>query len=243
MKTDQFLPIVILVQPQMGENIGAAARAMMNFGLVELRLVKPRDGWPNEKAIDMAAGAFDVMPPPLVFESLQDAVADLHVVYATTARRREMVKPVYTPRAAAVEICKDRAVEKIGLVFGGERAGLENDDVALCQNIITVPLNPDFSSLNLGAAVMLMAYEVFQARSEITDIQLDHGKSAPATQDQLEQFLTRLEKELEDGNFFRSEGLRPTMERNIRSMFTRTHLSEQEIKTLQGMLTSLRRRV
>jgi tRNA/rRNA methyltransferase len=234
-----FAPIVILVKPQMGENIGAAARAMLNFGLKDLRIVNPRDGWPNEKAIDMAAGAFDQMPAPLVFDRLEEAVADLQVVYATTARRREMVKPVYTPSAAANEICK--ANLKTGLVFGGERAGLENDDVALCQKIITVPLNADFSSLNLGAAVMLMAYELFQARVEITDVVFDHGKSEPATQEHLEQLLMRLTQELDQGQFFRSEGLRPTMERNIRSMFTRAELSEQEVQTLQGMITALKR--
>ncbi len=231
---------VILVSPQMGENIGAAARAMLNFGLTDLRIVNPRDGWPNERAIDMAAGAFDVLPAPAVFSTLAEAIADLHAVYATTARPREMVKAVFTPRAAALDIRKRASADqKTGIVFGGERAGLTNDDVALRQNIITVPLNPDFSSLNLGQAVLLMAYELFQ--SEGPEVSFDHGKSMPAPQEKLEEFLMRLEGDLETGNFFRSEGLRPTMKRNIRAMFTRADLSEQEVSTLQGILTALKR--
>lgn len=240
------LPAVILVRPQMGENIGAAARGMLNFGLSDLRIVAPRDGWPNEKAVEMAAGAFEIMPEPRVFATLAEALADLHCVYATTARPREMVKPVFTPFAAAADLTRRRGEgQKTGLVFGGERAGLSNDDVALCQNIVTVPVNPNFSSLNLGQAVLLMAYEVLQADSKhaapALNPALDHGKSLPAPQALLDSFLGRLLAELERGNFFRSAGLRPTMERNIRNMFTRADLSEQEVKTLQGVITALTR--
>jgi len=181
----------ILVHPQMGENIGAAARAMMNFGLRDLRLVAPRDGWPNERAIDMAAGAFDHMPAPQVFETLSEAISDLHKTYATTARARDMVKPVFTPDAASEDglevLAQDGA--KIGFVFGAERTGLENEDLSRCSAIINVPTNPDFSSLNLGQCVLLMSYALSQKLADAPTVSLPMGDSAPASQDMLEEFL------------------------------------------------------
>jgi len=233
-------PVVILTNPQMGENIGATARAMLNFGLAELRLVAPRDGWPNERAVDMSAGALEKMPPVQVFDTLQDAIADLHVLYATTARPRDMVKPVLTPRQAAMDA--SQRIENnhaVGFVFGAERAGMSNDEVALCHNIVNIPTNPDFSSLNLGQAVLLMAHEYYQATNKTIAKALDLGASPPASQKNFEHFFKRLEGELADGGFFQAEGLRPTMLKNIRSIFTRAELSEQEVNTLQGIISAL----
>ncbi len=226
-------PTIILVDPQMGENIGAAARAMFNFGLDELRIVRPRDGWPSEPAEANAAGAFTAMKPITVHESLQDAIADLHFVLATTARPRDMVKPVYEP-PAAIKACLDTN-GRSAIVFGGERAGLTNDDVALCHGIITIPTNPDFSSLNLGQAVLLVAWECFK----------NHTPHTPATEHQpaehakIEEFFVRLEGELADGHFFKAPELRPTVMRNIRNLFLRGMPSDQEIRTLHGVISAL----
>ncbi len=230
-----FNPSIILVRPQMGENIGAAARAMLNFGLDDLRIVAPRDGWPSQQAIDMSAGALDSMPPARIFATLAEAVADLHYVMATTARPRDMVKAVYTPAAAAAEL-KTRAEQKTGIVFGPERSGLENDDVALCHAVITVPVNPDFSSINIASTVLLMAYECFAGRNATAPLQKNFE---PAPQETLEEMLVRLEGELQKAGFFRSPDQKPTMLRNIRAMFTRADLTEQEVRTFQGMLTAL----
>lgn len=239
MPTDSICSI-ILVSPQMGENIGAAARAMLNFGLMDLRLVNPRDGWPNERAEEMSSGALQKMPPVQVFDSLEEASADLQHLYATTARKRDMVKPVLTPRAAAqdanVRIQKN---QRVGFVFGAERTGLTNDEIALCSSIINVPTNPDFSSLNLGQAVLLVCHEFFQTQDNTQDKVLDFGDSPPAPQADLEHFFGRLENELEDGGFFQSENLKPTMLRNIRNIFVRADLSEQEVNTLQGIVSAL----
>ena len=231
---------VILVQPQMGENIGAAARAMANFGLSDLRLVAPRDGWPSDKAEAMAAGALAAMKPVQVFETLEDAVADLNYVMATTARPRDMVKPVFTAQGAAQEwLRRARDNQTIGLVFGAERAGLTNDHIALCSSIITIPTSADFSSINLGQTVLLVAYEFLQAQSDTPACTMDHGDSEPVSQEKLEEFVKRLEDELETGGFFRSEGLKPTIRRSIRAMFTRADLSDQEIRTLHGIISAL----
>lgn len=238
-------PAIILDHPQMGENIGAAARAMLNFGLEELRLVAPRDGWPSKAAEDMAVGALEKMPPVKVFDTLAEALGDLHRVLATTARPRDMVKEVFTPQTAALNLHEATATgQKTGLVFGGERAGLSNDDVALCNGIITIPTNPDFSSINLGQAVLLVASAWFGTQKQAQDAPPHHipqGDSFPVTQDRLEEFLTRLEGELEQGGFFRSEGLKPTMVRNIRNIFTRPSLTDQEVRTLHGIVSALKK--
>lgn len=231
-------PAIILVSPQMGENIGAAARAMLNFGLSDLRLVSPRDGWPNQRAADMAAGALEAMPPVQVFDTLAEAIADLQVVYATTARPRDMIKPVFTPKAAAIE-ASQHAEQAHGFVFGAERTGLTNDEVALCQHIIQIPVNPDSSSINLGQAVLLIAYELFQAKDDTPPRALEHGDSAPATHGDFESFFGRLEDALEDGGFFSAPELRPTITRSIRNIFTRGQPSVQEVNTLQGILSAL----
>lgn len=238
-KNNMIHPAIILDHPQMGENIGAAARAMHNFGLSDLRIVAPRDGWPNQAAIQNAAGALDKFSPT-VFETLPEALTDLHYVLATTARPRDMVKPVFTPEAAVTE-SRTRHTEgqKIGFLFGRERTGLENADLSHCHGIITIPTNPDFSSLNLGQSVLLMGYEWLKAEDQTPARDMSPGDSFPVTQDKLDEFLNRLIQELDNGAFFRAEGLRPTTERNIRNMFTRSDLTDQEVRTLQGMISAL----
>lgn len=228
----------------MGENIGAAARAMFNFGLTDLRLVAPRDGWPNVEAERNSAGALEKMPSVTVFETLADAISDLQFVLATTARSRDLVKDVFTPSSAAQEI-RTKALTT-GLVFGGERAGLTNDHIALCNGIITIPTNPDFSSLNLAQSLLLCAWEWFKKihpdeNQDITKIpnQVWDAKNSPAEKEKLLEFLTRLETELESADFFKSEGLKPTMIRNIRSIFMRNELTDQEVRTLHGILSAL----
>jgi tRNA/rRNA methyltransferase len=245
---------VILSNPQMGENIGAAARGMLNFGLRDLRLVAPRDGWPNVRALDMAAGALDDAGGDAgddtgervqvsVFENMHDALQDLSFVYATTARTRDMVKPVFTPHSAAADArARSDAQHRVGFVFGGERSGLSNDELALCSAIIKIPTNPDFSSLNLGQAVLLVAHDFFQAGDDTNARVMDMGNSAPAPQGEVANFLGRLEGALEDQGFFKSEGWKPTMIRNIRNIFTRSELSAQEVNTLQGVVSALRGR-
>jgi len=225
----------------MGENIGATARAMLNFGLTDLRIVNPRDGWPNDKAIDMAAGALEQMPSVQIFDTLKRAIADCTHTYATTARPRDMVKLILTPRTAAQDATHRIHNKKtIGFVFGGERAGLTNDEIAHCTNIIQIPTNPNFSSLNLGQAVLLIAYEIFQAQDETPKHILNTGDSHPAPQAELENLLNRLETALTEKNFFKSASLKPTMIRNLRNIFTRTELTQQEINTLQGVITALK---
>jgi len=230
---------IILVAPQMGENIGAAARAMLNFGITDLRLVSPRDGWPNERAIDMGAGAFDHLDVQ-VFDTLTDASADLHKLYATTARARDMVKPVFTPDGAIKDAQQiSDSDTKIGFVFGAERTGLENDDLSRCHAIINVPTNPAFSSLNLGQCVLLIAYAIGKASIEAQDGSLPMGDSAPVSQDKMNEFFERFETALSDAAFFKSGDAQVTMMRNIRNMFLRGNLSDQEVRTLHGVLTSL----
>ena len=223
-------PAIILVDPQMGENIGAAARAMLNTGLTDLRLVRPRDGWPNERADAMSAGALAMMPPVRVFNSVPEAIADCHYVLATTARVRDMVKPVFTPHAAAAEL-KNRAMEgqHLAILFGAERTGLTNDDVALAHGLITIPLNPEFSSLNLGQAVLLVAYEWAQSIDTTASRTISLGDTGPATHDKLVGLFERLETELETRHFFRNPEQKPIMIRNLRNLLTRADMTDQEV--------------
>ena len=233
-------PAIVLVAPQMGENIGAAARAMLNCGLSDLRLVNPRDGWPNERADAMSSGALEKMPPVRVHDSTSAAIADCHFVLATTARTREMVKPVFTPREAAAELRRRvNEGQKTALLFGGERAGLDNDDVALAHGVVTIPLNPAFASLNLGQAVLLTSYEWFASGDATPARQMLTGDSAPATQDELEGLFGRFEAELEALHFFRSPEQRPTMVRNLRNLLARAQMTEQEVRTFHGVITAL----
>ncbi len=235
-------PAVILVQPQLSENIGTTARAMLNCGLTDLRLVRPRENWLSERAIAACSGADRVLEAARVFESTAEAVADLQHVYATTGRNRYMVKPVATPRRAAVEMrAFINAGETCGFMFGPERTGLENDDVALADTVLTVPLNPEHCSLNLAQAVLLIGYEWYQSGDNIpTELTMTKGaKGAPASKKDLIAFFEHLERELDACGFLRLPDKRPVMVRNIRNMFQRAHLTEQEVRTLHGIVTEL----
>lgn len=233
-------PLVVLVQPQMGENIGAAARAMMNCGLRRMRLVQPRDGWPNERADAMSAGALAIMPPVTVHGSTADAIADCQFVVATTARPRGMVKPVYTARGAAEELARrQQAGQKTAILFGAERTGLTNDDTALAHAVVTIPLNPGFSSLNLAQAVMILAYEWSQALDNTPPHQLPTGESAPVSHDKLVELYERLERELEAHHFFRNPDQRPSIVRNLRNMLARADMTDQEVRTFHGIISAL----
>ena len=233
-------PAIILVTPQLGENIGAAARAMLNCGLTDLRLVAPRDGWPNIKAERAAVGALELMPPVRVFDTVADSIADLTRVYASTARDRKMVKPIVTARQAAIEARAHAATGgKVGILFGPERTGLLSDDVSLANTLITVPLNPEFTSLNLGQAVLLVGYEWFQAGDATPASQMPLGGTVPATKEELNNFFAHLERELDACGFLRNEEARPSMIRNLRNMWQRAELTEQEVRTLHGMIKEL----
>lgn len=233
-------PAVILVEPQLGENIGAAARAMLNCGLNDLRLVRPRDPWPNERAVAMASGADSVLDSAVLYDRIEDATAKLRHVYATTTRDRFMVKRVLTPRAASAEMRGFMAAgEACGILFGPERAGLTSDQVALSDTIITAPLNPGFASLNLAQAVLLVGYEWLAAADETPPEQHPTGRSRPAEQEEYLRFFSHLEEELEINGFLHNKEARPTMLRNLRALFLRAQCTEQELRTLHGVITAL----
>ena len=233
-------PIVILVEPQLGENIGAAARAMANFGLLRLRLVRPRQGWPNDKARMMAAGADRILDAAVLFDDLESAIADCHFVLATTARAHDQAKPVIGPLAAAAEMApRIAAGETVAFLFGRERNGLENDEVALADCIVTLPVNPAFASLNLAQAVVIVAYEWFKLA---TGAQLPFAmpeKSPPAPKEQLLAFFASLERELEKVEFFRPPDKRETMQINLRNIFSRMRPTQQDIQTLHGVIMAI----
>jgi tRNA/rRNA methyltransferase len=232
-------PAVVLVNPQLGENIGLAARAMYNCGLTDLRLVSPRDGWPSEKARSAASGADPVLEAARVFDTIEEAIGDLRRLYATTARDRYMVKRIVTPRQAASELRQHMGGgEACGILFGPERMGLVSDHAALADTLITVPLNPRFMSLNLAQAVLLIGYEWFTAGDATAAEIMPTGKSEPATRKQLLAFFDHLEEELDRNGFLRNLEKRPSMIRNIRTMFERAHLTDQEIRTLHGIVTA-----
>lgn len=234
-------PAVILVDPQLGENIGTTARAMLNFGLTDLRLVRPRDGWPNAKALNAASGADEVIAGVRIFDVTADALTGLHRVYAATARDRHMVKPVVTPRFAAAEMRKAEARGfSCGIIFGPERTGLHNDDVVLADAVLTLPLNPAFSSLNLAQAVLAVAYEWFQAGDGTPPNELPLQDTRPATKDELVNFFGHLERELDAVGFFPTPETRPAMVRNLRNLFGRMALTEQDVQTLHGVVARLR---
>ncbi|WP_343559960.1 RNA methyltransferase [Kiloniella sp. b19] len=235
-------PVVILVKPQLGENIGMVCRAMLNNGLTRLRLVKPRDGWPNPAAEASASGALEVLQKAEVFETTEEAIADLNHVFATTARSRHMTKPVVVPRRAAQDMRAmiDGQGEQVGVLFGPEKAGLHNDDVVLADTLITVPLNPTFASLNLAQAVLLMAYEWFQLGTDVPEYELVTGTSQVASKDELVNFFNRLEASLDEAGFLYPPEKRPNMVRNLRNIFQRADLTSQELQTLHGVVKALR---
>jgi len=233
-------PVVILVEPQLGENIGAAARAMANFGLSRLRLVAPLQPWPNAKAGVMAAGADRILEAAELYDSLEAAIADCSLVFATTARAHDQAKPVVgAGEAAALMAPRVATGETVAVAFGRERNGLENDEVALADHIITLPVNPAFASLNLAQAVVIVAYEWFKL---VTGGKLPFGmpeKSAPARKQQLSAFFASLERELEKVEFFRPPDKRETMQINLRNIFTRMAPTQQDIQTLHGVIMAI----
>jgi len=233
-------PVVILVDPQLGENIGMVARAMLNCGLDELRLVNPRDGWPSAAAEAAASGAVAVLDNARLYDSTRAAIADLHRVYAASARPRDLVKPIVTPRRAAADLRAAIADgHAIGLLFGPERAGLTNDDIALTDAVIAVTLNPAFASLNLAQAVLIVGYEWFQRGVEVPPRELPLAGSRPATKAELINFFERFEHALDIAGFLRPPEKRPNMVRNLRNIFARADLSEQEVRSLHGVISAL----
>ena len=233
-------PVVILVEPQLGENIGAAARAMANFGLSRLRLVRPRQGWPNDKAHVMAAGADRILDGAALYDDLEAAIADCTCVLATTARAHDQAKPVLGPAAAAADMAaRVAAGETVAILFGRERNGLENDEVALADRIVTLPVNPAFASLNLAQAVVIVAYEWFKLAAGAKLPFAMPEKSAPAPKQQLLAFFAALEGELEKVEFFRPPDKRQTMQINLRNIFTRMQPTQQDIQTLHGVIMAI----
>lgn len=232
-------PAIILIDPQLGENIGMVARAMLNCGLSDLRLVRPRDGWPSQAANRAASGALDKGVAVETFDTTEAAVADCHFVLATTARPRDMIKDVYTARGAAQCLCDKAATSKTAVLFGAERSGLQNEDIALANGVITIPLNPDFTSLNLAQAVLLIAYEWLMTQDETPDHGYVTGKTELAAQGDIDNLTGRLIDELDRHGFFRSDDLRPTIERNIVNLFSRLSLTRQDTKTFHGIVSSL----
>jgi tRNA/rRNA methyltransferase len=239
----ELSPVVILVEPQMGENIGAAARAMANFGLSELRLVAPRDGWPNEKAVAAASRADHVIRDTRVFDTVADAVADLSFVYATTARDRDLTKDVRGPVHAGRHLRRlDREGVRSGLLFGRERWGLDNDEIALADEILTLPVVPEFASLNIAQAVLVIAYEWRKAGFDADDAGLPFimpERSPPATKEELIHLFGHIESVLDERGFFRPVEKKENMIRNLRAIFQRVQLTAQEVRTLRGVIATL----
>jgi len=232
-------PIVVLVEPQLGENIGTAARAMANFGLTRLRLVRPRDAWPNVHARRAASGADTVLDDAALYDSLQAALADCSFVFATTARAHDQAKPVVGPAEAAREMAPRLAAgETVAVVFGRERWGLMNDEVGLADRIVTFPVNPAFASLNLAQAVLIVAYEWFKAAGGGLPFAMP-VRSPPAGKEQLFAFFATLERELERVEFFRPAEKRETMTINLRNIFTRIAPTQQDIQTLHGVVSAI----
>jgi tRNA/rRNA methyltransferase len=233
-------PVIVLVEPQLGENIGTAARAMANFGLTRLRLVKPRDAWPNVHARRAASGADMVLDSAELYDSLEAAIADCSFVLATTARAHDQAKPVIGPTAAAAEMAQRRAAgETVAVLFGRERWGLENDEVGLADRIVTFPVNPAFASLNLAQAVLIVAYEWFKhASGEALPFRMPQRSSA-AGKEQLFALFASLERELEKVEFFRPPEKRATMTINLRNIVTRMSPSQQDIQTLHGVIMAI----
>ena len=233
-------PVVVLVRPQLADNIGACARAMGNGGLFELRLVAPRDGWPQERAWRNASGADRILDAATVHPTVADATADLHRVLATCPRPRHIVKPVLTARGGAAEL---RAIAarglRSGILFGPERAGLDNDDMAQADALVRYPLNPGFMSLNLAQAVMILAYEWWSAADATPPRTLMTNETRVATKGALDGFLAHLTDELDACGFLRNLPKRPGMVRNIRHFFERGEATEQELRTLHGIVTEL----
>ena len=233
-------PVVILVRPQLGENIGAAARAMMNCGLHDLRLVAPRDGWPNPAALPMAAGGAEIIKNAMVYDDVGAAAHNLTFLAALSARRRDMPVRIADPRGMTTEILPHGS--RAGLMFGPEKSGLDNEEVVRADRLVTANLNPDYPSLNLAQAVLMMAWEWRVAALESTDPVPGPDEEAPATILERDRFHDRLEAELDEGGFFISPEMAPAVKRNLRALFARAAPSSQEISTLHGVIQALTKR-
>ena len=233
-------PAVILVNPQLGENIGAAARAMLNFGLTELRLVAPRDGWPNPASEATAAGALSVLENVTVYETTAEAVADLSFLLAATARRRELEIPVIGTETVGAELqAHARAGTRSGILFGAEKAGLKNEDVVLCDHILTYPINPAFHSLNLAQAVGVFGYIWKSAENAAPPAVFDTDPAEAASREDLIRMFEHLEDELDKAGFFFPADKKTLMSRNIRAPFTRAKMTAQEVRTFRGIIKAL----
>lgn len=235
-------PVIILVETQLPENLGAVARVMANFGLSQLRLVQPKTSPLDPKAIAMAVGAFELLDKVMITESFEESITDLSLVFATTACQRDIIKAYETPKTF-IELSQRPSFqqERFGIVFGPERTGLTNDYIARCYKAITIPVNADFSSLNLAQAVCVVAYEWFQSLShqEGLGAYVQLGNTSLATQDEVRGFLCLLEKHLDQTNFWRVLAKKPIMWRNLQNLFTRLELTQQDVKTLCGVVDAL----
>jgi len=236
-------PVIILVGPQLGENIGMCARAMLNCGVTELRIVKPRDGWPNPAAVSAASGAIAVLENAKIFNTTAEALHDLEFVLATTARNRGIVKDIYTAEAGVKLIHQHNVgrVQKCGIMFGPERTGLENDDIALASATLSIPLNPGFSSLNLAQAVLLVCYTWLACDNpyKTAEVETEMGGTQLATKAEVENLMEHLVEDLESGGFFRSAEQKPTITRNIRNFFFRAGMTAQDVRTMHGIFTCM----
>ena len=240
MPNDIPQPSIVLVRPQMGENIGAAARAMLNFGLDRMHLVAPRDGWPNQKAVAMASGAGRVLDDAVLVERTVDAVAECSYVFATTARQRGMTKPVMTPeRAMEVARARIAAGEKVAVLFGPERAGLENEDIALANAIISVPVNPEFPSLNLAQCVLLTGYEWRRQSIETPAETTEMAGTDWASAVEVDRLAGHYEDTLDRAGFFFPELKAPNMKRNLRNLWSRMPLTQADVRMLHGILRQM----
>ncbi len=237
-------PVFVLVRPQMGENIGASARAMLNFGLERMRVVGPRDGWPNERAVALASGAGRVLDQAGVFADLDGALKDCDFVMATTARGRELTKPVYTPEHA-MTLAREMAAQgkKVGFLFGPERAGLENEDIVRANAIVTVPVNPEFFSLNLAQCVLLLAYEWRRQTSEVAPVVMEMAGADLADAGEIEALARHFEEDLGQAGFFFPEHKAPKMKISLRNMWSRLGLTRAEVQTFHGMLRQVAYRI
>jgi tRNA/rRNA methyltransferase len=228
-------PVIVLVRPQLGQNIGKAARAMLNFGLTEMRLVAPRDGWPNPDSGAAASGADIVLEQADVFETVQEAIADCSVIVASTVRRRDLIMPVITPEEMADRV--SAASERSAILFGPERSGLETEEVALASAIVTVPINPEFASLNLAQAVIVLAYE-WSKRSALAQPTVKELE-APASHGELEGLIGHLNEELDAKGYFHPPSRTQATKNTLRTIFTKTGWSSREVKAVRGVIRSL----
>jgi tRNA/rRNA methyltransferase len=240
MPTGTPQPAFVLIRSQMGENIGAAARAMWNFGLDRMRLVDPRDGWPNSRAVAMASGAGRLLDEVQVFEETAGAVADCTFVYATTARPRDLTKPVFAPEAAMRDAARRIAAgQKVAVMFGPERAGMENDDIARANAIISVPVNPEFPSLNLAQCVLLTAYEWRRATEDVVDLRVEMAGADWAEQIEIEKLAEHYEDRLTEAGFFFPPLKVESMKLNLRNLWSRMPLTRADVQTLHGMMRQM----